>query len=77
MVVSRELSLCCFLFILVYINFTHRFPCSVKSKNGRVWWEGVSDEADEALAEVLAEDGENELRFVDFGTEGTYFLLHE
>jgi len=61
----------------VYINFTHRFPCSVKSKNGRVWWEGVSDEADEALAEVLAEDGENELRFVDFGTEGTYFLLHK
>ena len=33
----------------------------VRSKHGRVCWEGVSVEADEALADILAEDGENEL----------------
>ena len=45
----------------------------VRSKNDRVWWEGVSDEADEALAAILAEDGENELKFIDFGKVETYF----
>jgi len=49
----------------------------VRSRNGRVWWEGVSDEADEALADILAEDGENELKFIDFGRDDTYFLLHK
>jgi len=29
------------------------------------------------MAEVLAEDGENELRFIDFGSDNTYFLLHK
>jgi len=50
---------------------------AVKAKNGRVWWDGVSEEADEGMAEVLAEDGENELRFIDFGSDNTYFLLHK
>lgn len=49
----------------------------VKSQNGRVWWGGVSDEVDEALSEILAEDGANELRFIDFGKDETYFLLHK
>mmetsp|Transcript_18598 Transcript_18598/g.34452 ORF Transcript_18598/g.34452 Transcript_18598/m.34452 type:complete len:899 (+) Transcript_18598:133-2829(+) len=49
----------------------------VRSKHGRVWWEGVSVEADEALADILAEDGENELKFIDFGKDDTYFLLHK
>jgi len=49
----------------------------VRSKGGRVWWEGVSEEADEALTDILAEDGESELKFIDFGTEDTYFLLHK
>ena len=44
--------------------------------NGRIWWEGVSNEADEALARVLAEDGENELKYIDFGADDTFFLLH-
>jgi len=49
----------------------------VRSKHGRVWWEGVSVEADEALADILAEDGENELKFIAFGKDDTYFLLHK
>ncbi|KAL7536785.1 hypothetical protein ACHAXR_007392 [Thalassiosira sp. AJA248-18] len=49
----------------------------VRAKNGRVWWEGVSDEADEALADILAKDGENELKYIDFGIDETYFLLHK
>ena len=49
----------------------------VRSKGGRVWWENASVEADEALAHILAEDGENELNFIDFGRDDTYFLLHK
>jgi hypothetical protein len=49
----------------------------VKSKKGRLWWGNVSDEADEALADVTAEDSEREVRYVDFGTGDTYFILHE
>mmetsp|Transcript_29615 Transcript_29615/g.62799 ORF Transcript_29615/g.62799 Transcript_29615/m.62799 type:complete len:753 (-) Transcript_29615:182-2440(-) len=48
-----------------------------KAKNGRVWWDGVSDEADEALSEILADDGETVLKFIDFGTDEAYFLLHK
>lgn len=49
----------------------------VKAKNGVVWWGGCSEEADEALAEVLCEDSENELQYIDFGPDDTYFLLHK
>ena len=49
----------------------------VRSKGARVWWEGVSEEAYEALTDILAEDGESELKFTDFGMEDTYFLLHK
>ena len=48
----------------------------VSARNGRVWWDGVSEEADEALADILA-DGENELKWVDFGPDESYFLLHK
>mmetsp|Transcript_3715 Transcript_3715/g.8192 ORF Transcript_3715/g.8192 Transcript_3715/m.8192 type:complete len:863 (-) Transcript_3715:212-2800(-) len=48
----------------------------VRSKGGRVWWEGLSEEADEALADILSEDSDGQLAFIDFGTDETYFLLH-
>ncbi|KAL3817312.1 hypothetical protein ACHAXA_003053 [Cyclostephanos tholiformis] len=49
----------------------------VKAKNGRVWWGNVSDEADETLADITAEDSEREVKYIDFGTSDTYFILYE
>lgn len=49
----------------------------VRSKGGRVWWEGLSEEADDALVEILAEEGDTQLEYIDFGTQETYFLLHK
>jgi hypothetical protein len=47
----------------------------VKAKNGKVWWGNVSDEADETLADITAEDSECEVKYIDFGTSETYFIL--
>ncbi len=45
----------------------------VKATNGNVWWGNVTNEADEALSEILAQD----MMFIDFGVDGSYFLLYK
>jgi hypothetical protein len=45
----------------------------VKSNKGNLWWGSVTNEADEALSEVLAQD----VMFIDFGMDGSYFLLYK
>lgn len=49
----------------------------VKAKNNRVWWDALPKEADDSLTEFMAEDGQVELCFLDFGVDSTYFLLHK
>ncbi|KAL3800653.1 hypothetical protein HJC23_006115 [Cyclotella cryptica] len=54
----------------------------LKANNGRIWWGGVSKEVDEHLTGILLEDDENgsgichDLKFIDFGVDDTFFLLH-
>ncbi|KAL7483428.1 hypothetical protein ACHAW6_009073 [Cyclotella cf. meneghiniana] len=54
----------------------------LKANNGRIWWGGVSKEVDEHLTGILIEDEENasacchDLKFIDFGEDDTFFLLH-
>ena len=50
---------------------------SRRSKNGRVWWGGTSKEADEALRDILVENGDIELKYIDFGTKDSFFLLYK
>jgi hypothetical protein len=45
----------------------------VKSNDGKLWWGNVTNEADEALSEILAQD----VMQIDFGTDGSYFLLYK
>jgi hypothetical protein len=49
----------------------------VKARNGRVWWGNVSDEVDEMLADITAKDSEREVKYIDFGTSETYFILYK
>lgn len=62
---------------LMWVSLGSKGEWCARARNGRVWWEGVSDETDEALTEILSEEGENELSYIDFGTDETYFLLHK
>lgn len=48
----------------------------MRAMNGGVWWGDVSDEADGALKYVLNEY-ESDLKFIDFGNDDAYFLLHK
>lgn len=45
----------------------------VKANNGNIWWGNVTKEADEALTEIPGQD----LMFIDFGIDGSYFLLYK
>ena len=53
----------------------------LKAKNERIWWGGVSEEVDDHLSRILMEDEENgkltDLKFIDFGVEDSFFLLHQ
>ena len=62
---------------LAWVSLGAEGEWCVKSRKGRVWWDGLSGEADEALSEILVEDRDSELRYIDFGTDETYFLLHK
>lgn len=46
----------------------------LKAKNGRIWWGGVSEEVDEHLSTIAIED---DLKFIDFGENHSFFLLHQ
>ena len=53
----------------------------LKARNDRIWWGGVSEEVDDHLSRVLIEDEEhgrmNDLKFIDFGVNDTFFLLYQ
>lgn len=54
----------------------------LKAQNEKIWWGGVSEEADDHLSRVLIEEDEekemtNDLKFVDFGVNGAFFLLYQ
>eukprot|EP00970_Alexandrium_tamarense_P015308 scaffold4986_cov180-Alexandrium_tamarense.AAC.6 len=75
---------------LCWVSLGPKNEWCLKAKNGRVWWGGVSDELDEALADILLEKDDSagegvasweaksrELKYIDFGLDDSYFLLHQ
>jgi hypothetical protein len=60
---------------LVTVNLGPSSEWFMKSKNGRMWWSGISDELDKAIANILKDD--HYLHFLDFGESGSYFVSYD
>eukprot|EP00985_Skeletonema_marinoi_P023582 scaffold15788_cov98-Skeletonema_marinoi.AAC.2 len=60
---------------LVWVSLGPDDEFCLKAKNGRIWWGGVSDEISELLFDIT-DGNENEVDYISFGVEGSYFLTH-
>ena len=53
----------------------------LKAKNDKFWWGGVCEEVDDHLSRIFNEDERNkrtrDLKFIDFGVNGAFFLLYQ
>jgi len=60
---------------LVWVSLGPDDEFCLKAKNGRIWWGGVSDEISELLFDIT-DGNENEVDYISFGVDGSYFLTH-
>lgn len=47
----------------------------LKTRSGRMWWGGISDEADAAIIDLL--DSGHEINVLDFGEDGSYYVSYD
>eukprot|EP00980_Cylindrotheca_fusiformis_P020981 scaffold7987_cov200-Cylindrotheca_fusiformis.AAC.10 len=57
---------------LVTVNLGPNGEWFLKAKNGRMWWNGVSDSLDKEIAHILKSG--RHLNAIDFGESGSYFM---
>ena len=60
---------------LVCVNLGPHGEWFLKARNGRLWWGGISDEADSAICELL--DAGHDLNIIDFGEGGSYYVSYD
>lgn len=61
---------------LVTVNLGPQGEWFLKAKNGRMWWNEISEELDQEINDIL--DSGKYLHFMDFGEGGSFFLsFHE